>query len=315
MKFDFAQLSRLGRPKKEQNRYSIGRTSALSAVVLLAFFAVTTFPGYYDGGPSPRQWGMITAVLLAAIVSIRFERSCSSRMGKRPHDWNSSAGSLHAFSFVKCTCAKCGARRVLGYRDGKQIKYLTPGRAVPNSGEVLLYCPYCGSTAELQSVKPDKFTESRVRRSELRKTSAMLLPVRAYRLDRAYIKRYLTVTVILTLAEISSFYIARTSALYLLLPLAIGYFLYVSAGNLVTAAMTAYFVTDDGVYQRIPGGYALFPINAKASLVHFSDGEKLAWGLYTDTENLLISPVIAGWSDMLSSVETVCKERGIPVVE
>ena len=80
------------------------------------------------------------------------------------------------------------------------------------------------------------------------------MPVRAYRLDRAYIKRYLTVTVILTLAEISSFYIARTSALYLLLPLAIGYFLYVSAGNLVTAAMTAYFVTDDGVYQRIPGG-------------------------------------------------------------
>ena len=113
MKFDFAQLSQLGRPKKEQNRYSIGRTSALSAVVLLAFFAVTTFPGYYDGGPSSRQWGMITAVLLAAIVSIRFERSCSSRMGKRPHDWNSSAGSLHAFSFVKCTCAKCGARRVL----------------------------------------------------------------------------------------------------------------------------------------------------------------------------------------------------------
>lgn len=315
MKFDLAQLGRLSRQKKEQNRYSIGRTSALSAIVLLAFFAVTTFPGYYNDGPSPRQWGMIAAVLLAAIVSVRFERSCSSKMGKRPHDWNSSAGSLHAFSFVKCPCTKCGARRILSYRDGKRIKYLTPGRAVPGSGEVLLFCPYCGSTAELQNVRPKKFTESRVRRSELRKASAMLSSVKAYRLDKAYIKRYLTVTVILTLAEISSFYIARSSAVCLLLPLAVGYFLYVSVGNLVTAAITAYFVTDDGVYQRVPGGYALFPINGKSSLVHFSDGEGLAWGLYTDTENLLISPVIAGWRDMLASVEAVCKECGTPVVE
>lgn len=300
-----------------KSRYPYLRTLSLAGILLLAFYAAVHFPGFYDAGPTLHQWFIIGSVMLSAIVLVHFERACSSREGLGKHDWNSSGGSLYAFSFGRFFCKKCGAKRIL-VSIGKQGKtfFLTPGKAAPENAAVGFYCPCCKDSVDERHCRKPAFSSSRVRAGEYAGLRWKLKNSPSYRLSKEYTRRYLLVTFILFLAEISSFYLARNRAVMLLIPLVVGYLLFVSAYNMLTALVTKYYVTDTGVIQRIPWGYSQYTLSAKSALVRFQgDGGEDAWGLYTDKENLMISPIITNYTVMLDDLKAVCLKKSIAIME
>ena len=315
MKLDPSDLLRRSMQARSLDRYGSLRTVCLAGLLFLSFYAVTSFPAFYEQGPTGEQWGMIGAVLLSAILLLQTERSASSRSGKRPHDWNSAGGTLHAFSFRRRCCSVCGARRVLAFQEkGKTLRLLTPGLGVPEGSTLRYYCPYCADTAESHA-QDLPFLPARVRGAALSALSQQLRGQRGYRLEQGYRMRFFYVTLVLCCAEISCLYLARRAAVWLILPLVCGYFLYVSFKNMVIAFHTRYYLTADAVIQRIPGGYARFGLEPGSSLVRFSDGDRRSWGLYTATENLLLSPIIDGQEELIRRLRDACRDRGCPVVE
>ena len=89
-------------------KYKSLRTLCLAGIMLLAFYSVINFPGYYAQGPDTQQWIMIYLCLLSAIILLYITLASSSWEGKAPHDWHSSGGSMHAFTFGSLFCKKCG---------------------------------------------------------------------------------------------------------------------------------------------------------------------------------------------------------------
>ena len=315
MKPDLSDLLHRGRQPRSFDRYGSLRTVCLAGLLLLSFYAVTQFPSFYEQGPDRQQWGMIGAVLLSAILLLQTERSASSRSGKRPHDWDSAGGTLHAFSFRRRCCSVCGARRIPVLSDpGKKLRYPTPGFAVPEGRTLRYFCPYCGDTAE-NHAKDLPFLSARVRGAGVSALSRQLRGQTGYRLEKSYRVRFVYLSLVLCCAEISCLYLARRAAIWLILPLVCGYFLYVSLKNMVIAYHTRYYVTQDAVVQRIPGGYARYGLERGSALVRFSDGERQSWGLFTVTENLLLSPIIEGQEEMIRALRGVCRDRGCPVIE
>lgn len=316
MKVNFSEIASKIPQRKEQNKYAMGRNACLYGLVIVLFYAVTSFPGYFDPVPDYEHWGLIAMTILSGIVLLYFERFCSSRSGKRPHEWNSSGGTLHAFSFTNCRCAACSSRRVLCSVDGKgRTAYITPGMGVKDGASLGFYCVKCGTVVKAKDCTPEKFVSSKMKRADITSVLPLIRASKPYKLSRVYIKRYVTVAVIILFAEISSFYLARNAAVKLILPAFVGYFLFVSLYNLYTAAVTKYYVLDCGVVQKTPYGYSLFAFNESSSLVRFSEGERLSWGLYTSGENLLISPIIRDYEDMLREIKKKCLEKKIVISE
>ncbi len=312
MKTDLSELLCSRRTRQRFDPYASLRTACLAGLIFLSFYAVTRFPSFYEHGPDRQEWGMIGAVLLSAILLLYTERYASSRAGKRPHDWNTAGGTLHAFSYRRCCCARCSSRLVLAYRNANRFVWLTPGTAVPQGGKLLFYCSRCRSSAtDGETDLP--FVSARVRgREEISGLLQSLKGEKPFQLRRERAMRYVWISFVLVCAEISCFYLARRQAVWLILPLALGYFLFISLQNLFTAFLTRYYVTEFGIVQRIPGGYARYPFNERSTLVRFSDGNSSSWGLYTEAENLLISPVIGEYEDLVRKLRRACSERSVP---
>ena len=199
--------------------------------------------------------------------------------------------------------------------SGLRSLQLTPGAAVPQQAQLLFYCPRCGKNAADSAVDLD-FVSARIRsREEIAALLRSLKSEREFPLRRDYAMRYVWISFVLACAEISCFFLARRQAIWLILPLTLGYFLFISLQNLFTAFYTRYYVTEAGIIQRIPGGFARYPFDEKSSLVRFSDGNGSSWGLYTDSENLLISPVIENFEEYLGQVKEACRDRNVIVLE
>lgn len=305
------------RPGTPGSRQRFQRTMSLAGIMLLAFYAAITFPGYYEQGPCLQQWFIIGSVMLSAIVLFFFERTCSSREGRSKHDWNTSGGSLYAFSFGRFTCKKCSRKRILvSLNKQGRLYFFIPGKAAPEKDTVEFYCPCCKDSVGEADCKNASFSSSRIGTKEYAGLRKKLKHVTAYRLNKEYTRRYILVTFILFLAEISSFYLARDRAVMLLLPLCVGYFLFVSAHNMLTALVTKYYVTDTDVFQRILWGYSQYRISDHTTLVNFcGDGGEDAWGLYTERENLMISPIITEYSSMLDSIKAACLSNSAIIID
>ena len=305
-------LKRPERPNAS-DKYTRMRWLCLGGIVLLSFYAITEFPGFYERGLDAGSVLMIGFVMLSGIALLHIERGCSSRSGRNRHDWASAGGSMYAFSWAGFYCSGCGAKLCLADLRPDGVKFLAPGRAA--EGEAAFICPHCG-----RRHKGSELVRAPERSSRLRgEAAARLLPQvkkgRAWRLSKEYTRRYLLVTLILLLAEVSCAWMARTRPVNLLLPLFVGYFLYVSFINALTALATRYYVTDEGVVQRSPWGYRLYGFSEKASLVSLDGNGGAAWGLLTEAENLLVSPLIDDWRGLLEELRSRAAKKGVPVVE
>ena len=85
---------------------------------------------------------------------------------------------------------------------------------------------------------------------------------------------------------------------------------------MLTSMVTRYYVTADGIVQRTLWGYSMYKLEKGASLIKFndsSDGD--AWGLCTQKENILISPIITDYKDMLSELQKQCREKSVPIIK
>lgn len=294
-----------------RKKYAQMRRLCIAGILLLGFYAISAFPGYYEAGLNLNNCLMMGFVLLSAIVLFYLERAYSSKEGARPHDWNSSGGSMHAFSFVRAFCPGCGARLGLaGQKAGELPVFCAPGKVL--SEELKFTCPHCRRQYEEEQVVQEYGASSKLsgaRAAEIMKEIKGLHP---FRLCAEYTRHYLLITIILLLVQISCIYFARLRPVNLLLPLFVGYFLFVSVINTLTAAATRYYVTEKGVVQRTAWGYYLYGFSPKASLIRFpAEGGGFVWGLLTEAENLLISPIIADWEDMLKELKEKAQNKHV----
>lgn len=312
---DFSKL--LKNRKPAQAKQARLRLACLAGLILLSFYAITQFPVFYEDGPSLNEWVMIVFVMLSADVLLYIERASSNQSGRRPHDFASSGGSLHAFSFSTLFCKKCGAKLALGYvgKSGKPV-FITPGATAPDNEQVTFFCPHCAKAVQEDAAVKRPFAYSKLKASRLRELLGDLRDAESYKLSPEYTKRYVFIAAILFLGEISCFWFARNSAIKLILPLAVGYFLFTALYNTAISLRTRYYVTADGVVQRGLWGYSMYEVTKSSSLIKFSGQQGTdAWGLYTETENLMISPIIVDYKNMLSSLKDVCKQKNVCIIE
>lgn len=312
---DFSKL--LKKNRNGSGKYAKLRLACLAGLILLSFFAITQFPVYYEDGPTLREWVMIVFVMLSADVLLYIERASSNQSGRRPHDPASSGGSLHAFSFSTLFCKKCGARLALGYvgKSGKPV-FITPGAAAPEDAQTEYFCPHCAKAVTEEAAEKRQFASSKLKSSRLRELGKDFHAGEGYKLSPEYTKRYVFIVAILLLGEISCFWFARSSAIKLILPLAVGYFLFTALYNAALSLRTRYYVTADGVIQRGLWGYSMYEVTGSSSLIKFEGQQGTdAWGLYTEKENLMISPIIAGYKDMISALKDVCRQKNVCIVE
>lgn len=286
-----------------RKKYAQMRRLCIAGILLLGFYAISTFPGYYEAGLNTYNCLMMAFVMLSAIVLFYLERTYSSKEGARPHDWNSSGGSMHAFSFARYFCPDCGARLNLASKEDQAPPvFCAPGKVLSENMEFT--CPHCLRQYKEENVLQEYEATSKLtggKAAELLKETKLL---HQYRLNAEYTRRYLLVSVILLFVEISCCYFARHRPVNLLLPLFVGYFLFVSVVNTLTSMTTRYIVTERGVVQRAAWSYRLYAFSPKASLVRFpAEGGGYIWGLLTASDNLLISPIIKDWQDMLKELK------------
>lgn len=313
-KFSYKQ----NKKKAPGRKYKNLRTICLAGIMLLGFYAVATFPGYYEEGPDTQQWLMIGFCMLSAIILFYITLASNSWEGKSPHDWHTSGGSLHAFTFGVFSCKKCGAKRILVSlgKNGEPV-FVTPGKAAPEGGGIKFYCPYCVDSVDESGCEKKEFQFSRMNTLDMAELGKNFKKNhRAYRLSKEYTRRYALVTLILFFLEISAVSFAKKEAVRLLLPLVLGYFLFVSAYNMLTSIVSRYYVAGKGVVQRTLWGYSLYEVKKGASLVCFNDSEDSAtWGLYSLKENILISPIIEDSKLLLAQLQAVCREKSVPIIK
>ena len=314
--FKFSQKNL--RRKAPGTKYRQLRTMCLAGIMLLALFAVANFPGYYAQGPDVQQWIMIYLCMLSAIILMYIVLASSSWEGKAPHDWNSSGGSMQAFTFGSFFCKKCGARRALvGIGKNGRPVFITPGRAAPEGTSVKFHCPYCGDSVSESNCEKREFKFAKLRPTELAELGKDFKKTHhAYRLSKEYTRRYMLVTLILLFLEISAVNFARTEAVRLLLPLILGYFLFVSAKNMLTSMVSRYYVTEKGLVQRTLWGYSLYALKKGSSFIKFNDSsDSAAWGLFTEKENVLLSPIILEHKELIAQVQARCKANSVPIIK
>lgn len=294
-----------------RKKYSQMRRLCIAGILLLGFYAISAFPGYYEAGLNLNNCLMMGFVLLSAIVLFYLERAYSSKEGAKPHDWNSSGGSMHAFSFVRAFCPDCGARLGLaGQKTGELPVFCAPGKVL--SEELKFTCPHCRRQYEEEQVLQDYGASSKLSAARAAEIVKEIKGLHPFRLRAEYTRHYLLITIILFFIQISCIYFARLRPVNLLLPLFVGYFLFVSVINTLTAAATRYYVTEEGVIQRTAWDYYLYAFSPKASLIKFpAEGGGFVWGLLTEAENLLISPIIAGWEDMLKEMKEKAQNKHV----
>ena len=213
-----------------RKKYAQMRRLCIAGILLLGFYAISAFPGYYEAGLNLNNCLMMGFVLLSAIVLFYLERAYSSKEGARPHDWNSSGGSMHAFSFVRAFCPGCGARLGLaGQKAGELPVFCAPGKVL--SEELKFTCPHCRWQYEEEQVVQEYGASSKLsgaRAAEIMKEIKGLHP---FRLCAEYTRHYLLITIILLLVQISCIYFARLRPVNLLLPLFVVYFLFGKANS------------------------------------------------------------------------------------
>lgn len=312
---DFSKM--LNKKEPTQSKQASLRLACLAGLILLSFYAITKFPVFYEDGPSLNEWIMIVFVMLSADVLLYVERASSNQSGRRPHDFASSGGSLHAFSFSTLFCKKCGARLALGCvgKSGKTV-FITPGTAASDNEKVTFFCPHCAKAVPENAAEKRQFAYSKLKAPRLRELGEDLRAAESYRLSPEYTKRYAFIAVLLFLGEISCFWFARNSAIKLILPLSVGYFLFTALYNTAISLRTRYYVVADGVVQRGLWGYSMYEVTKSSSLIKFSGQQGTdAWGLYTEKENLMISPIIIDYKNMLSALKDVCKQKNVCIIE
>ena len=294
------------------NKYLHLRKLYIAGILLLSFFAIVNFPKYYDAGLNVENSLMIAFVMLSAIVLFYLERNSSSKGGVHPHEWNSAGGSMHAFSFANYFCPDCGARLWLASAkpDGA-VEFCTPGKTLP--GTMRFTCPHCLRQFDSEGVRPKQLDTSKLPREKVRDMLGQLKGARAYKLSAEYTRRYLLITVILLLVEIICIRFASARPINLLLPLCVGYFLFVSLINTFTALSTAYYVLDEGAVQKTAWGYRFYGFSATSSLVKLKSDGGAVWALLTGGENLLVSPIVDGWKDMLDELREKAARAGAMV--
>ncbi len=306
----FTEIKNTFREKTDpRKKYSQMRRVCIAGILLLGFYATTNFPAYYDAGLNTGNCLMMGSVMLSAIVLFYLERSYSSKEGARPHDWNTSGGSMHAFSFARCFCPDCGARLSLAaQKKGGGLVFYVPGKAPEEN--VKFSCPHCRRQYDEDKIARDYNAPSRLKSAEAAGMLEDIKYARKFKLSAEFTRHYMLVALVLLLVEISCVYFARLRPVNLLLPLFVGYFLFVALINLYTAIVSRYSVADKGVLHRTAWGYRLYEFSDKSSLVRCSgEGETSSWALLTGSDNLLISPIIADWKELLKEIQDKSKGK------
>lgn len=299
--------------KQDGNKYKRNKNMCLAGVMLVTLYAVITFPGYYENGPSLYDWTMIVLTLLSGIVLLYMERSFSSRECSRPHDLNTPGGSLNAFSFQNAVCAHCGGKLILAARDKVgRLSCVAPGSAAQESSEMLYYCPQCDKAVCASERKIKEFATSSISVSRFAALGLKIQGKKYYRINSQYIKTHFLTTMLTLVATLSSFYFARASAIRLILPATVGYLLFVCVYNLLYYISMRYYVLDIGVLQRSLWGYSLYAFEDTVAVVSYGDesGSEV-WGLITNKENLLISVMIKDSVEMIRDVRQRSAEKSI----
>ena len=191
------------------------------------------------------------------------------------------------------------------------VEFCTPGKTLP--GTMRFTCPHCLRQFDSESVRPKQLDTSKLPREKARDMLGQLKGARAYKLSAEYTRRYLLITVILLLMEIICIRFASARPINLLLPLCVGYFLFVSLINTFTALSTAYYVLDEGAVQKAAWGYRFYGFSATSSLVKLKSDGGAVWALLTGGENLLVSPIVDGWQDMLDELRKKAARAGAMV--
>ena len=66
MNFDKV-FSRFQKRRKRMNKYTTYNTLCLAGIVLVVFYAIINFPGYYEGGLDTQEWVRICLVMISGI--------------------------------------------------------------------------------------------------------------------------------------------------------------------------------------------------------------------------------------------------------
>lgn len=315
MNFDKV-FSRFQKRRKRMNKYTTYNTLCLAGIVLVVFYAIINFPGYYEGGLDTQEWVRICLVMISGIVLLYMQRGCSSKEGARPHDYNTSGGTMHAFFFEQKVCTKCGTKLILAQKgNDPKLKYAAPGNAMEDNSEPVLYCCKCEETFDIHNVLNKNFKSSKISAFKFAGLGLTLKGKKAYKISGQYIKAHALTTLLTFIAVLPSFYFARKAPLRLILPAVVGYFFFVSVFNLLNYISARYYVVEAGVVQKSLWSYSFYPIDDTVCFVKYDvDNDANAWGLITNGENLFISSMITDSNSLVKELFQLCSSHLVPII-
>ena len=298
--------------RKKQSRNSFLKYLCLAALILLSYLAVTRIPALYADGLSVNDWIEILMLFLSGDALIYLERGFSSKENRRPHDWNSRGGSLHAFSFDNRVCPVCGTRLILATDVEGSIHPVAPGTSQSES-EPGFYCTRCKALYSPDACIQRLFQSSRIRAWSGKGPAPRPAAANAYRISSLYLRKHALVCFIALIAFIYSLYVFHRNPLHLLFPFFLSYFFFISFLNLLNYCSMRYSILDQGVLVRSLWSISLYAYDDCVCLIRYQeDGAVSSYGLITSKENLLISPVIESFEDMVIHLRKACADNAIP---
>lgn len=310
---DFLTAFKKAKQERTKGRYRTGKYSCLAGLILVAFYAISMIPPLYEDGLTANDWVMIVLILLSGIVLLYLERGYSSKSNTRPHDYKSSGGSMHAFSFDRRLCRKCGSRLVLATKTNGKTVYVAPGAT--SEGDVFFCCPKCGAAFAETDCPKETFEPSKMTLADYSKVNVKTKGLKAYKISTKYLKMHFLTAGITIAGSLYTFYLARLGPLKLILPFAVSYFTFVNIYNLLRYLSTRYYVTEDGIIEKSLWQIALYAFDDTVCVIRYGNEKGLrSRGIITSKENLLISAIIDGSEQMIDEIHAVCEKRNIPEI-
>lgn len=279
-------------------KYRIMRLMSIVIIVVLLVTVYQKMPLYYENGLNVQEWYIIvllSACVLTSINMFQYSRkrdvTAFTARGKR------LGGSTQEFFYENLLCKKCGQKRIpvidFETTEFKQLLNPLPPGATFGNMKVSYYCTNCHDIADKNKCVRKSLVRAKINPENYMDMRSVIKSQKGYAINAVFCKQSMKITVLMLLITALSVFIVSLHWLLLLLMWLCAYFFWVSLYNSINNWFLRYWITSRGLVQRALFGYRLFKWDQVIAVLRTPPFVKsVVAAIYSNTENIIISPII-----------------------